>query len=108
MSTAERAFYTSHQNSTFIAQRMEAGKPVPGILMVLKATGHFFHTSDQDAIAQLVATAALPGSPLTEVPADAAMQDLKLPRTDEQRPFEEVKERAAEVVSAIAKAGQRA
>jgi hypothetical protein len=107
----ERIFGVRHTNSTFVVQeRDKDGRPIPGVAYVLQAHGNYFRTSDPDAVSALEKVAKQKNPAIFMVSEEEIRAaGLHIPLSgDENRPFEEVKERAGQVVEAIAKAGQHA
>ena len=98
----KKVYHTRVANSTFIIQRNGAdGKPVQGQTELLQFRGDTLEVEDPDYITQLDAVADKPGCPIYT-------KDKKTALIGENVPFQQVKERAAEVVEQIAKSGQRA
>lgn len=98
----KKIYHTRIANSTFIVQRNGAdGKPLQGQTELLQFRGDTLEVEDAEVIAQLDAVADKAGCPIYT-------KDKKTALLGENLPFQQVKERAAEVVEQIAKAGQRA
>jgi hypothetical protein len=98
----KKIYHTRIPNSTFIVQRNGTdGKPAQGQTELIQFRGETYETEDADYIAQLDAVADKPGCPIYT-------KDKKTALIGENVPFQQVKERAAEVVEQIAKSGQRA
>ena len=97
-----KAYHTRILNSTFIYQPNDKeGKPVSGQTETLHFRGDTLEVEDPAHIAALDAVADKGSCPIYTKDPKTALAGANLP-------FNEVKNRAAEVVEQIAKAGQRA